>query len=116
MRWHGVVLGGASGLGLLTPVAFVVSVSCPCLLPLSLATRLRRLPMRLPFSSLLNLAFPSPLRSEICVAVYVCVYIYIYIYILDPHEAPYGACKSYRAEFEEEVVFLCFGVFVFLCC
>ena len=28
-------------------------------------------------------------------------YIYIYIYILDPHEAPYGACKSYKAEFEE---------------
>ena len=38
----------------------------------------------------------------------------IYIYILDPHEAPYGACKSYKAEFEEVCVFvfLRFGVFV----
>ena len=25
---------------------------------------------------------------------------HIYIYILDPHMAPYGACKSYKAEFE----------------
>ena len=32
--------------------------------------------------------------------------IYIYIYILDPHEAPYGACKSYKAEFEEVCVFV----------
>ena len=29
--------------------------------------------------------------------------------------APYGACKSYKAKFEEGVVFLCFCVFVFLC-
>ena len=34
--------------------------------------------------------------------------------------APYGACKSYKAEFEEVCVFVflyfyVFGVFVFLC-
>ena len=36
-------------------------------------------------------------------------------YILDPHMAPYGACKSYKAKFEEGVVFLCFCCFVCLC-
>ena len=41
---------------------------------------------------------------------------HIYIYLLDPHMAPYGACKSYKAEFEEVVVFLHFCVFVCLCC